>query len=329
MKILVNNSVNFLGKEMDNNNYDVIVIGGGPAGLTAGIYLARGKMKTLILNEGTAGGQMVLTHEVANYPGVESISGYQLSNIMKNQAKNFGCVIKSNLKITGLNLESEVKTVEVNNKDIYTAQAVILATGGRSRTLHVPGEDKFKGKGISYCATCDGDFFQDKDIIVVGGGNSALEEAVSLTKYASSVTIVHQFDNFQAFQHAVEEAERNEKISFIMESKIIEFIGEESLEKVVIENQKTKETFEKEINGVFIFIGYEPNTEKFKGIVELNKWNEIVTKNNLETNIPGVFAAGDSIQKRYRQITTAVADGTVAALGAMEYINNLHALVQA
>ncbi len=313
---------------MDNYNFDVIVIGGGPAGLTAGIYLSRAKMNTLILNEGTAGGQMILTHEIANYPGVESVSGYELANIMKNQAKNFGCKIKSNLKITNLNIEGDIKTVEVNNKDVYSANAIIIATGGRSRSLGVTGEEIFKGKGISYCATCDGDFFQDKNIIVVGGGNSALEEAVSLTKYATSVTIVHQFDNFQAFPQAVEEARKNSKISFIMESKIIEFIGSDSLKKVRIQNQRTKEIFEIYIDGVFIFIGYKPNTEMFKGLIELNQWNEIITKENLETNVTGVFAAGDSIKKRYRQITTSVADGTIAALSAVEFVNNLKVLNQ-
>ncbi len=307
---------------MINEYFDTIVIGGGPAGLTAGIYLSRAKLKTLILNEGTAGGQIILTHEIANYPGIESISGYQLANVMKNQAKSFGCTIKSNVKITAMNLTDDVKTVEINNKEVYSAPSIIISTGGRSRNLNVPGEDKFKGKGISYCATCDGDFFQDKNIIVVGGGNSALEEAVSLTKYASSVTIVHQFENFQAFEHAVEEAQNNPKISFIMESKIIEFIGDNSLEKVIIENQSTHELSEMNIDGVFIFIGYQPNTESIKDIVALNDRNEIVVNENLQTSIQGVFAAGDSIQKRYRQITTAVADGTIAALGAMEYVNN-------
>ncbi len=305
---------------MNAYDFDVIVLGGGPAGLTAGIYLSRAKMKTLILTDGTPGGQMVLTHAITNYPGVESASGYDLSNTMKSQAKKFGCVIKSNVRITGMTLDGDIKSVEVNGKDLYTASAVILSPGGKSRSLNVPGETTFKGQGISYCATCDGDFFQDKQIIVVGGGNSALEEAVSLTKYASRVTIVHQFDHFQGFQHAIDEAKGNPKIDFVMESKIIEFMGDESLKRVRIQNQLTNEIAEREVDGVFILIGYEPNTESLKGVVGLNEWNEIVTKDNLETNIPGVFAAGDAVRKRYRQITTAVADGTVAALGAIDYI---------
>jgi thioredoxin reductase (NADPH) len=306
-----------------DNHFDVIVIGAGAAGLTAGIYLSRAKVKTLILNEGAVGGQMVLTHEIANYPGVENISGYELARTMKLQAQKFGCTIKSNTKITSLNLADELKKVIVNGKYVYTSDAVIIATGGRSRMIGALGEDKFKGKGISYCATCDGDFFQDKEIIVVGGGNSALEEAVSLTKYASRLTIVHQFDHFQAFEHYVDEAKKNEKISFIMESKIIEFIGDEKLESVKIQNQVTREITEMKIDGVFIFIGYVPNTESLEGIIELNQWKEIVVDKDMKTNIPGVFAAGDSIQKRYRQVTTAVADGTIAALSAAEYVNNL------
>ncbi len=304
------------------NHFDVIVIGAGAAGLTAGIYLSRAKVKTLILNEGAVGGQMVLTHEIANYPGVENISGYELARIMKSQAQKFGCKIKSNIKITSLELNDEIKKVIVNNKDVYTSNAVIISTGGKSRMIGAKGEDEFKGKGISYCATCDGDFFQDKEIIVVGGGNSALEEAVSLTKYASKVTIVHQFDHFQAFEHYVEEAKHNDKINFIMESKIIEFIGDEKLESVKIQNQATNEIKETKIDGVFIFIGYVPNTESLEGILELNQWKEIVVDKDMKTNLDGVFAAGDSIQKRYRQVTTAVADGTIAALSAADYLNN-------
>ncbi len=307
---------------METNNFDVIILGGGPAGLTAGIYLARAKTKTLILDSGTIGGQVVLTHEIANYPGIESISGYMLAKTMRKQAKTFGCTIKSNIKITSMNLSGDEKKVVVNDKDEYTAKAVIIASGGKSRPLNVPGETEFAGKGISYCATCDGDFFQDKEIIVVGGGNSALEEAVSLTQYASKVTIVHQFDHFQAYPWAVEEAKNNPKINFIMESEIIEFLGDESLRRVKIEHQRTHEITEMDIDGVFIFIGYIPQTEFVKEIVKLNERGEILVDENFQTNIKGVFAAGDCLAKRYRQITTATADGTLAALNAIEYINS-------
>jgi len=306
---------------MESNHFDLIIIGGGPAGLTAGIYGSRAKLKTLILNEGTAGGQLVLTHEIANYPGIESTSGYMLGSIMAKQARNFGCTIKSNVRITGLSLNGENRQVEVNGKDLYSAEAIILSPGGKSRTLGVPGEVELKGKGISYCATCDGDFFQDKNIIVVGGGNSALEEAVSLTKYASKVTIVHQLDHFQAFPHAIAEVEQNEKIDFVLNSKITEFIGEDRLSGVKLENTVSGISEEREIDGVFIFIGYTPNTEFLKGKIALNTWGEIKVSEELQTNIPGVYAAGDCIPKKIRQVTTAVSDGTIAALSAADYIH--------
>jgi len=305
-----------------DNTFDTIIIGGGPAGLTAGIYLARGKAKVLILDTGSVGGQMILTHAIANYPGVEEISGYQLASTMKKQAKLFGCKIKSNIKITSVELEGETKSVTVNEKDTFTSKSLILATGGRSRMLNVPGEKRFKGQGISYCATCDGDFFQDREIIVVGGGNSAMEEAVSLTKYASKVTVLHEFDHFQAFEHAIAEAEENPKIDFIMESHITEFIGENNLEKVKYKNLKTGEMHEKNIDGVFIFIGYEANTDMFKDTnLKLNKWNEVVADEMMNTNIEGVFVAGDLREKRIRQVTTAVADGTIAAVSALGFIH--------
>jgi thioredoxin reductase (NADPH) len=306
-----------------NNHYDAIVLGAGPAGLTAGIYLSRAKLKTLILDEGTIGGQMVLTHEIANYPGVENISGYQLASIMKKQAKNFGCEIKGNIKVKYISLPGETKILELSDGSIFTSSIMILSPGGRSRTLGVPGEDNFKGRGISYCATCDGDFFTDKEIVVAGGGNSALEEAVSLTRYASRVTIIHQFDKFQAFESAVEEAKNNPRIHFMMESSITAFHGSENLESVDIKNLRSGELKNFKTDGAFIFIGYLPNTEFLKGKVDLNKWGEIMIKGDMSTNIEGVYAAGDSIAKRYRQVTTAVADGTVAALASSLYLNDL------
>lgn len=306
---------------METKIYDSIIIGAGPAGLTAGIYLSRAKQSVLILDSGMAGGQMALTHEVANYPGFESISGYMLSMSMKKQAEKFGCEIKTNIKISDYKIDNNIKEICLNSDECFKAKTIILTTGGKSRKIGAIGEDAFAGRGISYCATCDGDFFQDREIIVVGGGNSALEEAVSLTKYASKVTIVHQFKEWQGFKRAIEEMEANPKIDYILESKIVEFIGDQSLDKVVIENQNTKERYEKKIDGVFIFIGYVPNTEEIKGLVKLNKWGEIIVDENFETNVEGVFAAGDSIVKRYRQITTAVSDGTNAALNAIEFLN--------
>ena len=306
-----------------NNHYDAIVIGAGPAGLTAGIYLSRAKLKTLILDEGTVGGQMILTHEIANYPGVESISGYQLANIMKKQAKNFGCIIKSNISVQRIELEGEVKRISLSDGKSYSSNSIILTPGGRSRTLGIPGEESFKGKGISYCATCDGDFFTGKEIVVVGGGNSALEEAVSLTKYATRVTIVHQFDSFQAFEHAVEEVRKNPKIDFIMESVITAFYGNDNLESVDIRNLETGIVNNFKTDGTFIFIGYVPNTAFLKGKIDLNQWGEIVVRSDMSTSVEGVYAAGDSTAKRFRQVTTAIGDGTVAALAASNYLNEL------
>ena len=305
------------------NHYDAIVIGAGPAGLTAGIYLSRGRLKTLVVDEGIAGGQMVLTHEIANYPGVESISGYQLSSIMKKQALAFGCEIKTNVPVRNMELDGEIKSIAIADGTVFTADSVIFAPGGRPSTLGVPGEDYFKGRGISYCATCDGDFFTDKEIIVVGGGNSALEEAVSLKKYANKVTVVHQFDHFQAFEHAIGEAAGNPGISFMMESVITGFHGNDQLETVDIKNLSTGEIRNFKTDGAFIFIGYVPNTEFLRGKVKLNRYGEIITANDMSTSVDGVFAAGDSTVKRYRQITTAVSDGTIAALAVSGYLNEM------
>lgn len=304
-------------------HYDVIVLGGGPAGLTAAIYLSRARVKTLVLTEGTPGGQMTLTHEIANYPGIEKINGYMLGSVMKKQAMNFGAVVKGNSEISSMTLDDSTKSITTAEGQTFTAEAVILATGGRSRTLGVTGEDTFRGRGISYCATCDGDFFTGKEIVVVGGGNSALEEAVSLTRYATKVTIVHQFDHFQAFEYAVEEAKANPKISFIMSSTIDSFYGDEKLEGVKIRNLITGEVNDFRTDGVFVFIGYVPNTESLHGTVRLNERGEIIAGSDMSTNIEGVYAAGDAVVKRYRQITTAVAEGTVAALAAAEYLHSL------
>ena len=303
-------------------DYDIIIIGAGPAGLTAGIYASRSKANVLIVDSGIPGGQTILTHEIANYPGIESTSGYMLASTMKKQAETFGCTIKSNVKLESIDLESDIKEISLSTGEHFTAKSVILATGGRSKTIGVKGENKFKGRGISYCATCDGDFFQDKEIIVIGGGNSALEEAVSLTKYASKVTIIHMLKEWQAFDHAIDEMKANDKIDYILESRITAFNGEGALQGVIIEDLAKGESYSKKIDGVFIFIGYEANTDfiQDKG-VELNNRHEIIVNADMQTNLNGVFAAGDALNKKYRQVTTAVSDGTIAALGALEYIH--------
>ncbi len=302
--------------------FDENIIGSGAAGLTAGIYSSRARLSTLILNEGVVGGQMVLTNEIANYPGVESTHGYALAGIMKKQAKEFGCKIKSNVKVSRYELEGEIKRITLEDGREFRSRSVILSPGGKPRPLNIPGEETFKGSGISYCATCDGDFFTGKEIIVVGGGNSALEEAVTLTSFAKKVTIVHQFDHFQAFQHAIDEATRNPKIDFIMESELRTFSGNGSLKEVTIENLPTGNYSNLKIDGVFVFVGYMPNTSMLQGIVALNERQEIVVDGNMMTNIPGVYAAGDCIVKKYRQVTTAVADGTIASLSAADYLRS-------
>lgn len=300
--------------------FDVIIIGAGAAGLTAGIYTSRAKLSTLILNEGAVGGQMVLTEEIANYPGAETIKGYELANTMKNQAKSFGCKIKSNIKISKYNFDGEVKEIELTDGRKFKSRTIILTPGGRPRPLNIEGEETFKGRGISYCATCDGDFFTGKEVVVVGGGNSALEEAVALTKYATKVTIVHQFDKFQAFEHAIQEASKNPKIAFLMESELRGFYGNGQLQKVEIEHLPSAKKRELKTDGTFIFVGYQPNTESLESLVELNSRGEIVVNSEMKTNVKGIFAAGDCINKKYRQVTTAVAEGTIAALSASEYL---------
>ena len=302
--------------------FDVIIVGGGAAGLTAGIYSSRAKLSTLILNEGAIGGQMVLTEEIANYPGVEKTSGYLLASTMKQQAKEFGCRIKSNLKIRTYDLNGEIKRVVLEDGRKFHSRSVILAPGGRPRPLQIPGEERFKGSGISYCATCDGEFFTGKEVIVVGGGNSALEEAVALTTHAEKVTIVHQFDHFQAFKHAVDQAKMNPRIEFIMESELRSFSGNGVLQEVSMEHLPSGKTSSMKIDGVFIFAGYIPNTSDLKGTITLNERNEIIVDPEMRTSLPGVFAAGDCVAKKYRQVTTAVADGTIASLSAAEYLRS-------
>lgn len=302
-------------------DYDILILGAGPAGLTAGIYAARARRSVLILDTGTIGGQTVLTDKVANYPGVAETSGRALSQTMAQQARAFGCEVKAFARIAEADLTGEVKAVTLKNGARHTAKAVIIATGGVPRKLGLDGEDQFAGRGISYCATCDGDFFTDRPIAVIGGGNSALEEAVSLSQYASQITVIHEFDHFQAEPWIVAEAQANDKIDFLMNQRVLDFTGESGLACVRSADKEDGVVTETMVDGCFVFIGYVPNSEAFEGQVELTERGEIVTDDALRTSLPGVFAAGDVRNKRFRQITTAVSDGTVAALSALEYLS--------
>ncbi|MCL6092007.1 MAG: FAD-dependent oxidoreductase [Actinobacteria bacterium] len=301
--------------------YDIIVLGAGPAGLTAGIYAARARRSVLVLDSGTIGGQMVLSYKVANYPGVAETSGRELSQTMAGQARAFGAELKAFARIARVDLGGQVKTVTLKNGTVLSARAVIIASGGVPRKVGVDGEERFVGRGISYCATCDGDFFTGRPIAVIGGGNSALEEAVSLSQYASRITVIHEFDHFQAEPWAVAEAKANDKISFLMNQRVLAFIGESGLAGVRSADKEAGAITETPVDGCFVFVGYVPNSEAFEGQVKLTERGEVVTDEALSTNLAGVFAAGDVRHKRVRQITTAAADGTVAALSALEYLS--------
>jgi len=302
-------------------NVDVAILGAGPGGLTAGLYLCQARINTVLVDIALPGGNVSTTHMVSNYPGfIDPQPGYMLSHNMSEQTKRCGTTYKVAVDVTHVDLQK--KEIVIDAQETIRAKRIIIATGTSPNRIGIPGELEFKGNGISYCATCDGDFFTDKEIVVVGGGNSALEEAVSLTKYASKVTIVHQFDHFQAFKYAVDEAQANPKISFVMSSSITAFFGNESLDSVEIKNLVTGEKTRFATNGVFIFIGYLPNTESVKDIVSLNERREIIVGPDMSTSVEGVYSAGDANAKRYRQVTTAVGDGTIAALAAADYLHS-------
>lgn len=293
---------------------DVLILGGGPAGLTSGIYSAQAKLNTIIVDKDLPGGQVKVTHMVWNYPGYsEPISGYMLMHHMAEQAKAAGVNFKSAVDVTGIDLIN--KTVEIDGVETIHAKKIIIATGASPRNLGVKGEAEYKGRGISYCATCDAKFYEGKHVVVIGGGNSAIEEALFITKFASKVTIVHQFDKLQANKVAQEKAFANSKIEFVFEHEPREFVKNGStVSQVIVENLKTQEYKTIDCDGVFIFAGMNPNLENFDNLLTLDKWGYVNVDTNMKTNIDDVFAVGDVAGKQFRQITTAVSDGTVAAI---------------
>jgi thioredoxin reductase (NADPH) len=301
--------------------YDVIVIGAGPAGLAAAIYASRARLKTLVVDESIPGGQVKTTHKVSNYPGFpEDVTGKDLAQAFAAQAQRFGAKIAKAVEITAHDLSGPVKKLTLDEEEEVEATAVIVATGAKPRELGLPGESKYKGRGISWCATCDGAYFEGKDIHVIGGGNSAVEEALFLTQFAKSVTMIHQFDEFQAEPASVHELRENPKVRIFLSHEPRAFHGESGLQALEVEDLRTKERKRLQTDGVFEFIGMTPRTDLLKGYLELAPGGYVETSEAMETKVPGLFAAGDMRVKRFRQITTAVADGTIAALAAQKFL---------
>ena len=304
------------------SNYDTIVIGGGPAGLSAGIYTARARLKSLLIERGAIGGQILNTEWVENYPGFpEGISGIDLTEAMHKQAEKFG--LETLLAdVTGVKLADVQKTVETSG-DSYAAQAVIVASGSERQKLGIPGEAEYTGKGVSYCATCDGAFFRDKPVAVVGGGNAAITEALELTKFASEITVIHRRDELRATKILQEKAFAEPKIKILWDSVVDEISGDTFVEKVKVSNVKTDNKSTLNVAGVFMAVGFKPNTDYLKGAVKLDKNNTIITDDKMATNVPGVFAVGDIRSSSIRQVISATGDGAVAAVNAEKYITGL------
>ena len=295
--------------------FDLIMIGSGPAGLAAAIYAARASLSTLVIDQSSAGGQVKTTHQVANYPGfVEPVSGYELAGNMRKQAERFGTKFELAAEITGIHLVGQEKWIKIDN-DTYTAKYIVIATGSSPRLLNVSGEQEYRGVGISYCATCDGEFYKDKDIIVVGGGNSAMEESLSLLQFVKSITVIHQFDTLQAEKITADKMRTHPKVNILWSHEPRKFDKKDGKMLIQAENLKTKELIGLERDGVFIFVGMVPNASLFKDTtLQFSKQGYILTNEKMETNLDGVYAVGDIRVKKYRQITTAVSDGTIAAL---------------
>lgn len=300
--------------------YDLIIIGAGPAGLTAGIYAARGGLKTGIIEMGMPGGQAAATEKIENYPGFpEGIGGYELMDKFHQQAQKYGAefIFEQVRKLELLDRNKKV----ITDSQTYEARAIIIAAGSQPRPLGVPGEDVFHGRGVSYCATCDGAFFKGKKVAVVGGGDAALEEGVYLTKFVDEVTIVHRRTGFRASQILVDRAKNNPKVRFELDTVIEEVLGKEKVEGVRVRNTKTAITKNLNVDGVFVYVGTQPNDMFLHGELRVDERGYIFTDNLLKTNIPGVFAAGDIRNTTLRQVATAVGDGALAAVEVEKYLS--------
>ncbi len=300
---------------------DVVILGGGPAGLTAGIYLAQAHLKTILVDKALPGGYVATTHQVSNFPGfVAPVEGFMLSHYMSEQAKANGVEFRSAVEVSQVDLHN--KSVLIDGYETIFAKRIILATGSRPRPLNIPGEKEFQGQGISYCSTCDAKYFQDKEVVVIGGGNSAIEESLFIAKFARKITIVHQFDTLQVNKAAEARifAEKKAEILYKHEPREFKKYGNMDM-GVVVEDLMTGNRREIRTNGIFVFVGFIPNTDDFATEIKLDQWGYVDTNPEMETSIKGVFAVGDLKSKNYRQITTAVADGTVAAISISKELN--------
>jgi len=301
--------------------YDVIIIGGGPAGLTAGLYNARARLNVLLLERLAPGGQVLTTDWVENYPGFpDGISGFELMDRMKNQAEKFGLKIQSD-EVTQLELSAEGKRVLTASGPLET-KAIIFCCGATWKKLGIEGEDRLMGKGISFCATCDGPFYRNQEVAVIGGGDTAVEEAVFLTRFVSKVHLVHRRDALRAAKVLQERALSHEKIEVNWNAVPVKIYGENGVEGVELRNVKTGNVFRKRVQGVFVFIGTIPNSDLVRGLVTLDESGFVVTDDNMQTSVPGVFAAGDVRSKLFRQISTAVGEGAVASYAVEKYLEN-------
>lgn len=306
--------------EHNQDLYDVIVIGGGPAGLTAGLYSGRARLKTLLLEKAATGGQAATTDVIENYPGFpEGVGGYELTQKIRQQAEQFGCQIREINPVTNIEVDGDIR--QVNTEDGgFRAKAIIIASGAEARTLGVPGESEFRGKGVSYCATCDGAFYRDKVVAVVGGGNSAVEEAVFLTKFATKVYIVHRRAELRADKILQERALGNPKIEIVWDSHLKKILGNGKVEEIVVEDKKTHQRSDIRVDGVFFYIGSVPNTAFCEGVIDLDGRDFVLTSENLMTSVPGVFACGDCRANLLKQVAVAVGEGALAAVEADKYI---------
>jgi thioredoxin reductase (NADPH) len=295
------------------SEFDVIILGGGPGGLTAGLYLCQSRINTVLVDVGLPGGQVATTHEVSNYPGfIEPQPGYMLSHNMSEQTKICGTTYKVAVDVTSVNLDK--KEIIIDEYETIKAKKIIIATGTSPNLTGATGERELKGKGISYCATCDAKYFVDKEVVVIGGGNSAVEEADFISKFASKITMIHQFDKLTANKQAQDKLFANPKVNFMFEYEPRSFVRDGDKMVTGVENLKTKENTKITSDGVFIFIGMKANTRLCQGKLEVDQWGYIKTNEDMKTNLPDIYAVGDVVSKKYRQITTAVADGTIAAI---------------